>query len=271
MKNAFDGPDHDPRTGMLERVTGVLLAFHQTDVTVAPTELAARAKLPKATGHRIITEMVRLGLLERTVGGVRLGTMMFEIGQLVPRQRILRRIAVPAMAELRELTKETVHLAVLDHGDVLYVDIVSSRQNLASRVGGRMPSYATAVGKAMLAFATEDVLQSVLSARFRRLGPNTILDKGALQEQLRIIRMLGIATENEESGRDTACVGAPIRTSDGVLQGGLSVTGNPKSFNFERVKPQVRDAAIYLGQRIDRSLRSQGSAAAFATSDALPA
>lgn len=264
-----DQPDADAeestpsRTGMLERALLVLSAFGPNDVTVSPTALAKRAGLSKATGHRIIAEMIKLGFLERTVGGVRLGMLMFEIGQLVPRQRNLRRIAVPVMQDLREATKLTVHLAVLDQGDVLYVDILQFRQHhLPSRIGGRMPSYATGVGKAMLAHAPDSVVQEVLSKRFRRLGPNTIRDAPTLLRELQSVRLQGVAFEREESGRGTGCVGAAVRTADGELQGGLSLTGQVQEIDFRRVAPAVRTAALTLGRLIDRDVIAQQHSAA---------
>lgn len=251
------------RTGMLERSMLILRAFRPNDVAVSPTTLARRAGLPKATGHRIIAEMLDLGVLERTAGGVRLGMMLFEIGQLVPRQRVMRRIALPIMANLRESTKLSVHLAVLDQGDALYIEILSYRQDLPSRVGGRMPAYATAVGKAMLAFSGEEELEAVRGRRFRRFGPNTLPSMAALERELLTVREEGVAFEREESGPGVACAGAPIRGSSGEIRGGLSLTGRAEDFDPRRVGAAVRTAALTLGQLIERGMDAQ--AASFAT------
>ena len=83
---------------MLQRSFDILAAFRPNDVAVPPAQLARRAGLSKATGHRIIQEMLSLGILEKTDAGVRLGLRMFEIGQLVPLQRNLRRAALPFMS-----------------------------------------------------------------------------------------------------------------------------------------------------------------------------
>jgi DNA-binding IclR family transcriptional regulator len=76
------------------------------------SELVACTGLPKTTVHRMALELVALGALERRNGGYALGPRLFELGQLVPRHRALRDVALPYMHDLYEVTRETVQLAV---------------------------------------------------------------------------------------------------------------------------------------------------------------
>lgn len=248
------------RTGMLERAMLILGSFGPNEVTVSPSALSRRAGLSKATGHRIITEMVNLGMLERTVGGVRVGLRIFEIGQLVPRQRSLRRCAMPVIQDLRDATKLSVHLAVLDQGETLYIEIVSKRQDLPSAVGGRLPAYATGVGKAMLAYSSDEVIEEVGRQRFRRLGPNTMTSVTELREELERIRKEGISFDREESGQGVACVAAPIRNSEGMVYGGISLTGHVREIDFQRFTPMVKTAARIIAGRLERELVAQQGA-----------
>lgn len=251
------------RTGMLERAMAVLSVFRANDVAVTPATLARRAGLSKATGHRIIKEMVRLRMLEQTAAGMRLGSQMFEIGQLVPRQRVLRQIALPVMAKLREATKLTVHLAILDRTDALYVDILQSSNSLPSRVGGRLPAYAPAVGKAMLAYAPAEVLDAVRELKFRKYGPNTVRDFKSLQPQLASVRKDYFVTETEETGKGVSCVAAPVLSAapelsfGGPLKGGLSVTGRAGEFDIQKAADAVRSASRTITRIGDRALFKQ--------------
>ena len=102
------------RSGILKRSFDILNAFRPGDVCVQPTELARRTGLSKATGHRIVQEMVNLGILERSDAGVRIGLRMFEIGQLVPLNSTLRVAALPFLTDLAETTGGAMHLAVLE-------------------------------------------------------------------------------------------------------------------------------------------------------------
>lgn len=251
--------DKEPsRTGMLERCFDILGTFHPNDVSVPPAQLARRAGLSKATGHRIIQEMIALEILEKADSGVRLGLRMFEIGQLVPLQRNLRRAALPFMADLREATKGTVHLAILDGTDVLYLEIMQRADDMPSRVGGRLPAYVTGVGKAMLAHSPQYVLEQVLEKPMRRYGPNTITDPITLSKELATIKRIGVAYDREETAKGLACAAAPILSIDGAVVAALSVSQKIGSINIERIAPAVHMASLGIARSLDRNLGFRG-------------
>ncbi|MFZ2963521.1 MAG: IclR family transcriptional regulator [Rhodoglobus sp.] len=257
----------DGKRSMLQRAMVMLSSFRPTDISVSPTELSKRAGLSKATGHRIVKEMLELGFLERANGGVRLGLRMFEIGQLVPRQRNLRRAALPLMHDLREATRATVHLAVLDGTDVLYIDILGQKDTLPSRIGGRLPSYATGVGKAMLAFAPRFVLEQVLEGEFVSYAPGTVKTRSELESELESARRLGVAFDREESSVGVVCAAAPVLSLDGALLGGLSVSSWVGQMNLQQVAPAVHTAALTLGRVLAREMTPVDGAAPIAEYD----
>lgn len=248
---ADDEPSSASRPGMLQRALQILSSFKPTDMSISSTELTKRAGLSKATGHRIIKEMVALGYLERSGSGVRLGLRMFEIGQLVPRQRNLRQAALPLMHDLREATRVTVHLAVLDGTDVLYIHILGQTDDIPSRIGGHLPSYATGVGKAMLAFAPRFIQEAVLSGELRRYAPGTITDRVELEKELESVRQWGVAYDREESTVGVVCAAAPVLSRDGALLGGLSVSSRVGTINLQQVAPAVHTAALTLGRTFE--------------------
>ena len=135
----------------LHRVVAVLNAFRADDDSLGAAELARRSGLPRSTAHRIVLELVEAGLLERQGTRVRLGLKLFEIGQRVPRQRVLRDAAVPYMSDLREATRQTVHLAVLEGNTAVLVerlDPIPTRRGQFNPVGGRAPLHMVSNGKA---------------------------------------------------------------------------------------------------------------------------
>jgi DNA-binding IclR family transcriptional regulator len=236
---------------VIGRAMRVLEAFGP-DVTDLPlAEVARRAALPKSTVHRLLGELESERLIERSDGGVRLGMRLFELGQLVPRQRTLRDAALPFMEDLREATHQTVHLAVLDGIEVVYVEIVGERgrRSLPSRVGGRLPAYCTGVGKAILAYSPPEVIDDVIAAGFVRRTPHTIALPGLLRQQLARIREEGIAYDREESGLGIVCAATPVLGPDGIPVAGLSVTGRLPMMHVERASPAVKTAALAL-QRV---------------------
>lgn len=144
----------------------ILEAFSAEDNAVSLTELVRRTGIAKATMYRLAQELLRWGMLERAGTDYRLGLRLFEIGQRVPRQRILREAALPYMEDLLLATKETIHFAVQDGLDVLYIEKIIMHQGLSkqSRVAGRLPLYCTATGKVFLAYSGSELIADVVRA-----------------------------------------------------------------------------------------------------------
>ena len=159
-----DVPTAPPKS-VLGRALTLLTAFRPGDAELTLAELARRTGLPKPTAHRMLAELAQWNVVERTPGGIRLGMRLFELGQLAPLQRGLREAATPFLSDLFEATHETVHLAVPDGLDVVYVQKLAGRNGprIPSRIGGRMPAYCTGVGKALLAFAPPERLAAVVA------------------------------------------------------------------------------------------------------------
>lgn len=247
------------RDGVLTRVLAVLGCFSPATPRRTLAQLAAGSGLPKSTVHRLCTSLVEARLLERhpEAGDYRLGLRLFELGELVPSHRTLSDAALPVMEDLREATRQRIHLAVLDGLDVVYVEILgtgSGAVDVVSRTGGRLPAHATGVGKVMLAYAPRTVVEARIAAGLPRLTPRTIATPGALTRELAEIRATGTAYDREESHVGISCVAAPVFGADRRIRAGLSVTGPTRSIQPATIGPAVRTAAFTLS----RTLRDSG-------------
>ena len=248
--------ERDGGPSVLARAAAVLDAFGADTPELGVSELARRSGLAKSTAHRMAGELVRLGWLEQTGAKVRLGLRLFELGQLVPRQRALKDAALPFMEDLREATSSNVHLAVLEGIEVVYVEILRVRdsQPLPSRVGGRLPAHATGVGKAILAFSPSDVVRARVEAGLPRRTAYTVIMPGALMRELATIRETGISYDRQESAMGVVCAAAPVFGADGRVLGSLSVTGRAERLDTERMAPAVRTAALALSRQLGAPL-----------------
>lgn len=237
---------------VIARSTALLLAFGPGDTVLGVSELARRTGLAKSTVYRLTCELARNGLLERSGSGLRLGLRLFELGQLVPLQRDLRSAALPFMEDLREATRQIVHLAVLDGTEMVYLEILRSPDAPAppSRVGGRLPAHATGVGKAALAFSPPEVVDAVVAGGLHRLSRRTIVQPGRLRRELETIRRQGCAFDREESSDGVVCVASPVFGPDDAVVGALSVSGWSARMNLERMAPAVRTAALALSRKL---------------------
>lgn len=237
---------------MLERGIALLAAFDADHGELGVSELARRTGMAKSTTHRLAADLVRLGMLEAVGSKLRLGIRLFELGQLVPRQRTLREAALPFMEDLREATRNSVHLAVLEGVEVVYVEILRARgsRSLPSRVGGRLPAHATGVGKAILAFSPTEVVTARIEAGLDRLSPHTIVTPGGLTRELRTIRDEGVSYDRQESDVGIVCAAAPVFGPDGSVHAALSVTGRAERLDVPRMAPAVRTAALALSRSL---------------------
>lgn len=239
-------------TGVLARTLTLLESFGSGEVSLSLAELSRRAGLPKPTVHRMLAELVRERMLDRLEdGSYRLGLRLFEIGERVQSHRTLSEAALPIMEDLRQVTKQRIHLAVLDGVDVVYVEILGANVlAVGSRTGGRFPAHATGVGKAILAYSPMAVLRARIDAGLPRLTPRTITTPGALERDLQDVRSRGFARDREESHVGVSCVAAPVFGSDGKVRAGLSITGRTTSIDPVRLGAAVMTAATTLSRAL---------------------
>ncbi|MGX1667977.1 IclR family transcriptional regulator [Streptomyces sp. NPDC055400] len=238
------------------RVSAVLDCFGGRTDHLSVSELSRRSGLPKSTTSRLVADMVGHGLLDRDGPALRLGCRIFELGQRVPPRRALRDVALPLMSDLRAATRLSVHLAVLDGSDVVYVEILRGDRvpHMPSRTGGRMPAHVTAVGKAMLAFAPRRAFDEVVASGLRRVGTRTLTSPRSLARELERIRRDGIAFEQEESGPGIACVAGPVLDEDHRPVAALSVSGWSGRLHPHRMASAVRTAALTASRTLSSTV-----------------
>ena len=230
---------------VLGKVVAVLFAFTANDQQLSLAELGRRTGLAKATAHRVVSDLVRARMLERTTNGYRLGGRVFELGMRASVERRLLEVATPFMEELRERTRETVHLGLLEGREVVYVAKIGGHGQAPSpsRLGGRMPLHCTAIGKTLLAHSPPQLLRDVVAGGLERRTPRTLVAPGLLRRQLDRVIESGVAFEYEESAVGIVCLAAPVLDAEGRPVAAISVTGRVGRFEPERHAGAVRAAA----------------------------
>ena len=237
---------------MIERMTLVLAAFDAGTPRLTLAQITDRTGLPRSTTHRILDQLVSLRWLEHSGQSYVLGMRALELGGLAVAHHELRRIASPVLAELHQRTGAVASLAVLDRRDVVFVE--RHGRGLSSdsitRVGGRAPAHATAVGKAMLAWVDDRTLGHLYGDRLASRTPRTISGLDQLRTELGQVRSRhGIAYDREELTPGTVAVGVAIRGT-GRASGALQLAGDPQRVSLERLTPYVQEA----GRKVSRIL-----------------
>ncbi len=238
---------------VMGKVKLMLQAFAEDD-ELSLAELARRTGLPKSTAFRLCHELVAGGLLERWGASYRLGLWLWEIGQQVPRQRILREAALPFMEDLFVATQETVHLAIRDGLEVLYIEKLVGHRPVAqpSRIAGRLPLHCTATGKIMLAYSSQQLLLQVIADGLTGRTPHTVMTPMALGLQLERIRRDGLAVETEETRAGYSSMAAPVLGARRTVVAALSITMPTPRLNMNRLSSPLRSAAAGLSRELGR-------------------
>lgn len=232
-------------TGGLERAAAILAAFDATHRELTLGALVRRCGLPRSTTHRTADRMLRLGWLDKPGDRYRIGNRLFEISGLAPIRHELREAALPFLQDLYSTIRTAVQLGVLDGAQVLIVDKITGHRPMPmlSQVGGTIPAYCSALGRAILAFSAPEVIDAVLAAGMPARTPRTVTSEQMLRRELAAIPDRGWSQEREEGNFGVACVGAPIFGPLGEVVAALSVTGPAAAVRFDRVGPAVRMAA----------------------------
>ena len=238
----------DPGRSVAGRVLSLLEAFETCGSALTLTQLAEAAGLPPATAHRLVGELVEWGALTRDgQGRYHVGMRLWELSQSADRR--LRDTARPFLQDLFSLTGETAHLAVRVGNDALYVDRVygSRRVPRASRIGGRLPLHATAVGKVLLAgeepWFRDAYLARALEAPTRR----THIDPAGLSSELGRITDAGHAMTAEEVRVGASSIAVPVVVDDVVVAAIGLVVGSHDSSRMSRHLPTLRGVAERVG------------------------
>ena len=213
------GNTSTPGATVTSRALALLGAFDEQHRRLTLTELAQRAALPVPTTHRLVGELVAWGALARTASGEYVvGRRLWDLGLLAPVQTGLRQLASPFLHDIYAATLATVHLAVRDGAEVLYLDRLAGHASVpvVSTIGSRLPLHSTGVGKVLLAHAPPDV-QAAALARLVRITPYTITQPGTLRRQLARAVRDGYATTVEEMSLGACSVAVPIRRGEDVV------------------------------------------------------
>jgi DNA-binding IclR family transcriptional regulator len=239
---------------LLGKIMLVLRAFNADDGVLTFTELRERTGLAKGTLHRVLADLVAEQMLDRQDRSYRLGSGLFELGMRASGERCLLEVATPFLEDLYERTHEIAHLGLREGAEVVYIAKFGGHRqaNSPSRLGGRMPLHATAIGKVLLAYAPDEVRRGILSGPLRRLAPRTVIPPGQLNQQLMTVKETGLAYDREESALGVACVAAPIYDDAGSVIAAVSVTGSADRFRPRIHAGYVRGAAAGISAELSR-------------------
>ncbi|MGE5372131.1 MAG: IclR family transcriptional regulator [Solirubrobacterales bacterium] len=229
----------------VERALSIIEALADEGAPMHLGDLANKVDLKPSTAHRLLGTLMTRGFVDQDdQSRYKLGMKLYYIGATATYAVDVRKLASPYMRDLLDRYNETVNLAILDRGEVVYVDQLESNNivvvRMFAKVGSRGPAHCTGSGKALLAGLTDEELAEYLeTADLQRFTNDTITDPKVLARELQRVRSDGFALDLCERDEGVRCVAAPIKNHEGRVVAAISVSG-----------PSMRMTTAYINQEL---------------------
>jgi len=248
----------------VDRVLSILELLAGSKRGLSAAELVELTGMPRSSVHCLTLTLERRGYLYRNAktGRYLLGLKLFSLANYANGGMELRDRAAPELNQLMQQTRLTVHLAVLENDEAVLIAKVDAPGifRLATWAGKRMEFHCTSIGKAMAAYLSEETVRIVAARGLTRHNENTILCERRLREELREVRKLGYAVDDEEEEVGLRCIGAPVFDAEGTIVAAISIAGLTSQIhadNLASYAAKVKSTAA----RISEMLGHRASAA----------
>lgn len=233
------------------RALALLGVFSPSRRRMTLSEMARRAGLPVSTAHRLVAELVEWGALERAHSEYVIGQRVWKLGLLAPIRHDIAEIAAPHMQDVLFVTHSIVNLFILENSRVMLLERISGTRIGAPfrKVGDPLPLHASAAGKVMLAFSSQNLMPQA-TKDMSRLTEHTIATPKQLRTEVEKVKKAGYATTNQEAGMDHFAIAVPVLNTSGHAVAALGVVHQVEP-SIGSVVPVLRIAARGIARRLN--------------------
>ena len=261
MATQLGGSPPPSGTTSATRVADILLLFLHEPAGIGITEAARRLGLSKAVVHRILQSLEGRAFVRFDSHSRRyvLGPAVSALGAQALRQADLRTAAMPVLRRLQHETGETTTVSALVGNHRVYLDQVVSLAEIKMTVeiGRAWPLHAGSSSRAILAFASPELQDHVLSGELPGITPLTITDRATLEADLERVRARGVAVSRGERQPGAGSLAAPVFGPDGAVAGAISICGPADRFTDE-VTAQLVERIIAAAVEVSTALGAPG-------------
>jgi len=220
-------------------------------------EICDALGMPRSSAHALLRTLLAQGWVRSDPAGTSyaIGVRALLVGTSYLDSDPYLPLITPFLDDLCQNLDETFHLGRLDGTDVVYLATRESKQytRTASRVGRRLPAYATALGKSLLAERFGAERDEHVPAALKPLTAKTIPDRVTLDAELDTVRVRGYATDDEENTAGLRCFAVALRYGR-PAQDAISASIPVSRLTPERER-EIIDALCVMGDKVSRVVR----------------
>ncbi|MER3125308.1 IclR family transcriptional regulator [Bacillus pumilus] len=235
----------------VQRALDILSCFSEERQELTLTDISKEMNLAMSTTTRLLKALEMNHFVEKNQETMkyRLGQRLYLLGYIAGKSIKLRELAKPLMYTLRDETKETVNLYVLDHKSRVCIEQAEGLQSIRHlvKIGEKLPLYAGAGGKVLLAFQSEEFQQQVFASEADHMTMEE------WRKECRYILETHTACSIDEREVGSAAVAAPIFNIHGEVQACLSISGPTQRFT-EDVIPQLQQKVKEHAEKLSEQL-----------------
>jgi DNA-binding IclR family transcriptional regulator len=248
----------------VDRALLIVETLMRDDRARSAREVAAQTGINRTTAHRLINALIHRGWIEKVDDSAtyRLSLKFLVLANLAHESRDVLAEMRPTLAELSLISRETVHVGVLDGFALVHVGKVDSpeRVGISSKIGTRAVPHVTSLGKALLAASDDETVENYITYASTIDGEFVLVDHDAFRQEIAETRQRGYSRDDEEDAVGVRCIGAAIRAAGGAPLFAVSLTGPAGRFTRSRADacaPALVEAAAALSGRFGWASRGQ--------------
>jgi len=225
------------------------------------SEIGAKLGLTRSNVNKLLATLEEFGYVEynRYTGNFRLGVKTFQISQAYINKLNLIEISVQILTMVKDKLNESVYISVLRDGNVVYLNMVETDHavRVLPRIGNVGPAYATATGKAQLAYKSNEEIERLFKEGLTKVTDNTIDNVDELEEELGRVKRQGYAIDDEEYEVGVRCVGAPIFDFMNNVIAGISVSAPLERVSKERIEKEIIPVIVEAADKLSEKFGSK--------------
>jgi IclR family acetate operon transcriptional repressor len=255
--SSYDGRLDTATVQSVDKALVIMELLLRTGDALSAREIALETGINRTTSHRLINALINRGWIEKAgdSASYRISLRWLILSDLAYQQRNILAELRPALEQLSRLTRETIHVGVLDGFSVVHVDKIDSpeRVGVSSKIGTRTPIHTAALGKALLAAQSDHEIEQYIAHAAKLPAPDRLVHPDQLRADLRLARMTGFTVDDEEDSIGVRCIGAAILAGHGEPVFAISITGPAGRFTIERAN-EFAPALIEAANGVSRNL-----------------